>query len=99
MFVRNRIDKRMVDAMKLTAVFSITRSMIGTANYKRAAPFFFPSLNQTPQFTVHLPKRRRMAFYAVTRGSLPIKIIGIMNRVYIQIEKNLFFLVFFFYFP
>ena len=89
MFVWNGIDHRMVDAMKLTAILSITGAVIRAADHKSAAPPLFPSGKQPAQFPIHIPQGCPMAGRTVTGSAFQIKIVGIMDGIHIQIEKNM----------
>lgn len=94
MFIRHSIDHRMIDAMEIAAIFSVTSSMVRTADDEYRAPLFFPAGEQASQFPVHIAKRRCVAFQGVMGGPFQVKVVGIVDRRDIQIEKN-FFLLFF----
>lgn len=87
--VGNRIDHRMIDAVELAPILPITGSVIRTADYERASSLLLPPLKQTSKLLIHIPKRRSVAFQTVIQRPLQIKIVRIMNRVYIQIEENM----------
>ena len=89
MFIGNGIDHRMIDTVKLTAVFTITGAMIRAADDKRTAPPFFPLRKQPAQFSVHIPKCRPMACRAVMGCPVQIKIVGVMDGVHIYIQENM----------
>ena len=89
MFIWNGIDNRMIDTVELTTVLPITGSMVRAAQHKSTASYLFPGSKQSSKLLIHIPKRRSVAFQTVIQRPLQIKIVRIMNRVYIQIEENM----------
>ena len=81
MLIGNRGYGRVIDAVKLAAVFPVTRSMIGTADYKGAAPHRLPAFKQPAQLAIHITQSCAMALKAVMNGAIQIKVIGVMDSV------------------
>lgn len=83
MFIRNGIDRRMIDPMELASVLSVTGSVIRTTDDKGLAPFFFPMVKQLSQFPIRIAKRRPVAGQVIMGASIQIEGIGIMDGVHI----------------
>ncbi len=61
MLIGDGIDKGVVDAVEVAAIFPIAGPVVRTADNKGAPPLAFPSCEQAPQFPVHITERCRMA--------------------------------------
>ena len=83
MLIRNGIDHRMIDPMELASVLPVAGSVIGTADDKGISPAFIPAVKQPPKLCIRIAKCGCMALKAVAYSAFQIKIIRIMNCIYI----------------
>ena len=88
MFIRNSIDRRMIDPMELASILPVAGSVIGTADDKGPAPLFFPMVKQPPQLPVRIAQSRFVAVQVIMGVPFQIEGIGIMDGIHIEVHEN-----------
>ena len=88
MLIWNCSDSRMINPVKLAAIFSITRPVVGTADNESFLPERLPPIEKPSEFSIYVAECRAMAFDTILNRAFQIKIVRIMDGVNIDIEKN-----------
>ena len=81
--IRNRINHRMIYAMELAAILPVAGSMIRAADHKSSPSLLFPSIKKPSQLPIHIAQGSPVAFHAVMGSAFQVKIVGVMDGIYI----------------